>query len=54
MFALGCGVFGGRCRWEGEVAGKRGRKMSKVQIMHTHVTAKMLPVETVPGMEGGG
>jgi hypothetical protein len=33
----------------------RGRRMNKVQIMYTHLCkTKMIPVETVPGIGGGG
>jgi hypothetical protein len=35
--------------------GERGRRMNMVQIMiHMYVNAKMIPVETVPGIGGGG
>jgi hypothetical protein len=34
--------------------GERDRRMSTVQIMYTHdLNAKMIPVETVPGLGGG-
>jgi hypothetical protein len=34
------------------VTGKEGRRMKK--CVHMHVNAKMIPVETIPEIGGGG
>jgi hypothetical protein len=40
---------------EKEVDGKGGRRVNTVQKMCTHVciNAKMIPIGTIPGMDGG-
>jgi hypothetical protein len=49
--------FCGGCDWhqrERGSAGKRGRRMNMVkQCLHMYVNAKMIPVETVPGIRKG-
>jgi hypothetical protein len=38
----------------GEVAGKGGRRVNMAQkCVHMYVNAKMIPVETIPGIEEG-
>jgi hypothetical protein len=42
-------------QWEGGGGGERGRRVNMVQILCIHVciNAKIIPVETIPGMGRG-
>jgi hypothetical protein len=41
--------------WEGGGGSERGREMNMVQkCVYTYVNAKMIPVETIPGISRGG
>jgi hypothetical protein len=42
---------GGWYQWEREVVGKRSGRVKK--CVHMHVNAKMIPTETISGIEGG-
>jgi hypothetical protein len=42
-------------RWEWGGGGERARRVNMCkQCIHMYVNAKMIPVETVPGIRGGG